>query len=109
LPLFTESTLPPIFHHRNYTLRYIPYPVNDCVAAMKQSPERVQLYLEQVQELLLRNFNVNKSSNDQQFRLQRVVNSTAQQVLDKLGGNSSARVCFRVVDENPAGHVDSIV
>nr|CAB3263513.1 leucine-rich repeat-containing protein 16A-like [Phallusia mammillata] len=69
---------------KNYTLRYMPYPVNDCMGAMKQHPERTQTALAQIQDLLLRNANTNRASNDQQFRLQKVVTSTAQQVLDKV-------------------------
>ena len=53
---------------------------------MKQNPERTQTSLAKIQDLLLRNANLNKGSNDQQFRLQKVVTNTAQQVLDKLSG-----------------------
>lgn len=71
---------------RNFTLRYVPYPVNDVVAAMKHYPERTQGALARIQDLLLRNANANRATNEQQFRLQKVVTNTAQQIVDNLAG-----------------------
>ncbi|XP_039266221.2 F-actin-uncapping protein LRRC16A-like isoform X2 [Styela clava] len=71
---------------KNYTLRYMPYPVIDAVAAMKSQPEKTQASLAKIQDLLLRNANTNKNSNEQQFRLQRAVTTTAQEVLDRVAG-----------------------
>ena len=72
----------------------MPYPVNDVVAAMKHYPERVQSSLSRIQDLLLRNVNVNHASSEQQFRLQKVMTNSAQQVLDKVAGISFFELFF---------------
>jgi len=69
-------------------MRHIPYPVSDAVAAMKSHPERTQSALSRIQDLLLRNADENRGSNEQQFRLQKAVTSTAQTVLDKVAGKA---------------------
>lgn len=91
LPVGIRMTLfhSPALHYvvfRNFTLRYMPYPVNDAVAAMKNQAEKTQSSLAHIQDLLLRNANTNKDTNDQQFRLQRAVACTAQEVLDRVAG-----------------------
>ena len=53
---------------------------------MKSHPDRTQSALSRIQDLLLRNADENRGSNDQQFRLQKAVTSTAQKVLDKMAG-----------------------
>ena len=64
----------------------MPYPINDAIPAMKHYAERVQSSLARIQNLLLRNGSIKSASSEQQFRLQKVVASTAQIVLDRMAG-----------------------
>ncbi|XP_078492242.1 F-actin-uncapping protein LRRC16A-like isoform X2 [Ciona intestinalis] len=94
---------------KNYTLRYMPYPVNDAVIAIKMHPERTQRSLARIQDLLLRNANATGGSNDQQFRLQQVVTNTAQQVLDRVAEKVDDTVnALEILVEDSASN-DSVI
>ncbi|CAK8682443.1 unnamed protein product [Clavelina lepadiformis] len=94
---------------KNFTLRYMPYPVNDAVAAMKGHPERTQNALARIQDLLLRNANSNHAINDQQFRVQSVMTNTAHQVLDKVAEKVDDLVnALDILEADSAGSVSVI-
>ncbi|XP_022235977.1 F-actin-uncapping protein LRRC16A-like isoform X2 [Limulus polyphemus] len=70
---------------KNYTLRYMPCPINDATAAMKIAPEKTENALKRIEELLHRNVSPKKFSNGQAFRLQQgFLLSSTQQMVDRL-------------------------
>ena len=73
------------------------YPIIDAMASMKHYAERVQSSLARIQDLLLRNGSVKSASSEQQFRLQKVVTSTAQIVLDRVAGEFAVLPCEKLI------------
>ncbi|XP_032537846.1 LOW QUALITY PROTEIN: F-actin-uncapping protein LRRC16A [Chiroxiphia lanceolata] len=88
---------------KNYTLRFMPIPMNDASQALKTNPEKTEealakgfLYTTQgrslpKKKLLLRNHETRKYLQEQAYRLQQgIVTSTTQQMID--------RICVKVQD-----------
>ncbi|ESO83066.1 hypothetical protein LOTGIDRAFT_223005, partial [Lottia gigantea] len=70
---------------KNYTLKKMPFPVNDAALAMKSEPARTETALQKIESLLQRNHNPRKFSNDQAYRLQQgFLISSTQQMVDRL-------------------------
>ncbi|XP_077209101.1 F-actin-uncapping protein LRRC16A isoform X1 [Paroedura picta] len=76
---------------KNYTLRFMPIPVNDASQALKTSPEKIEEALQKIENYLLRNHETRKYLQEQAYRLQQgIVTSTTQQMID--------RICVKVQD-----------
>ncbi|XP_038652946.1 F-actin-uncapping protein LRRC16A-like isoform X3 [Scyliorhinus canicula] len=76
---------------KNYTLRFMPIPVNDASQALKANPERTEEALQKIENYLLRNHETRKYLQEQAYRLQQgIVTSTTQQMID--------RMCVKVQD-----------
>ncbi|XP_048363630.1 F-actin-uncapping protein LRRC16A isoform X3 [Sphaerodactylus townsendi] len=76
---------------KNYTLRFMPIPVNDASQALKTSPEKTEEALQKIENYLLRNHETRKYLQEQAYRLQQgIVTSTTQQMID--------RICVKVQD-----------
>ncbi|XP_041375967.1 F-actin-uncapping protein LRRC16A-like isoform X3 [Gigantopelta aegis] len=70
---------------KNFTIRKMPFPVNDAAAAMKVNPERTELALQKIESLLQRNHSPCKIASDQAYRLQQgFLISSTQQMVDRL-------------------------
>ncbi|XP_071505200.1 uncharacterized protein [Diadema antillarum] len=70
---------------RNYTLRHMPIPTVDLMAAVQKQQEKTERAVQRIQELLQRNHSPRKFSNKQAFLLQRgFLYTTAHQMVDKL-------------------------
>ncbi|XP_066939555.1 F-actin-uncapping protein LRRC16A isoform X44 [Macrobrachium rosenbergii] len=69
----------------NYSVKFMPFPVHDCMLCMKTAPERTENLMRRIQDTLFRNVSPMKYSNGQAFRLQQgfLLSSTQQQV-DRL-------------------------
>ncbi|XP_025116030.1 F-actin-uncapping protein LRRC16A-like isoform X17 [Pomacea canaliculata] len=77
---------------KNFTMKRMPFPVNDAAAAMRLQPERTEAALQKVERLLQRNHSPRKFASDQQYRLQQgFLISSTQQMVDRL--------CVQVQDE----------
>ncbi|KAG1660767.1 F-actin-uncapping protein LRRC16A [Nymphon striatum] len=65
---------------KNYTLRFMPFPIHDCALALKTQPERTDSALQKIEQCLHRNVSPKKYSNSQAFRLQQgfLLSSTHQ-------------------------------
>uniref|UniRef100_UPI00398EAC70 F-actin-uncapping protein LRRC16A-like isoform X2 n=1 Tax=Pristiophorus japonicus TaxID=55135 RepID=UPI00398EAC70 len=76
---------------KNYTLRFMPIPVNDASQALKANPEKTEEALQKIENYLLRNHETRKYLQEQAYRLQQgIVTSTTQQMID--------RMCVKVQD-----------
>ncbi|XP_059509362.1 F-actin-uncapping protein LRRC16A-like isoform X5 [Stegostoma tigrinum] len=76
---------------KNYTLRFMPVPVNDASQALKANPEKTEEALQKIENYLLRNHETRKYLQEQAYRLQQgIVTSTTQQMID--------RMCVKVQD-----------
>ncbi|KAM4688470.1 LOW QUALITY PROTEIN: F-actin-uncapping protein LRRC16A [Discoglossus pictus] len=76
---------------KNYTLRFMPIPMNDAAQALKTSPEKTEEALQKIENYLLRNHETRKYLQEQAYRLQQsIVTSTTQQMID--------RICVKVQD-----------
>ncbi|XP_069469745.1 F-actin-uncapping protein LRRC16A [Ambystoma mexicanum] len=76
---------------KNYTLRFMPIPMNDAAQALKTSPEKTEEALQKIENYLLRNHETRKYLQEQAYRLQQgIVTSTTQQMID--------RMCVKVQD-----------
>ncbi|NXP66476.1 CARL1 protein, partial [Chloropsis cyanopogon] len=76
---------------RNYTLRFMPIPMNDASQALKTNPEKTEEALQKIENYLLRNHETRKYLQEQAYRLQQgIVTSTTQQMID--------RICVKVQD-----------
>uniref|UniRef100_A0A8D0L6I1 Capping protein regulator and myosin 1 linker 1 n=1 Tax=Sphenodon punctatus TaxID=8508 RepID=A0A8D0L6I1_SPHPU len=76
---------------KNYTLRFMPIPVNDASQALKTNPEKTEEALQKIENYLLRNHETRKYLQEQAYRLQQgIVTSTTQQMID--------RICVKVQD-----------
>ncbi|XP_072880068.1 F-actin-uncapping protein LRRC16A-like isoform X2 [Hemitrygon akajei] len=76
---------------KNYTLRFMPIPVNDASQALKANPERTEEALQKIENYLLRNHETRRYLQEQAYRLQQgIVTSTTQQMID--------RMCVKVQD-----------
>ncbi|XP_062986530.1 F-actin-uncapping protein LRRC16A isoform X2 [Elgaria multicarinata webbii] len=76
---------------KNYTLRFMPIPVNDASQALKTSPEKTEEALQKIENYLLRNHETRKYLQEQAYRLQQgIVTSTTQQMID--------RICVKIQD-----------
>ncbi|XP_055510316.1 F-actin-uncapping protein LRRC16A-like isoform X2 [Leucoraja erinacea] len=76
---------------KNYTLRFMPIPVNDASQALKANPEKTEEALQKIENYLLRNHETRKYLQEQTYRLQQgIVTSTTQQMID--------RMCVKVQD-----------
>ncbi|XP_029446652.1 F-actin-uncapping protein LRRC16A isoform X1 [Rhinatrema bivittatum] len=76
---------------KNYTLRFMPIPVNDASQALKNNPEKTEEALQKIENYLLRNHETRKYLQEQAYRLQQgIVTSTTQQMID--------RICVKVQD-----------
>ncbi|XP_072051803.1 F-actin-uncapping protein LRRC16A-like [Amphiura filiformis] len=70
---------------RNYTLKYMPTPVNDVSQALRSDANKTQAALQKIQTLLQRNHSPHKFSDDQAFRLQQgFLYTTSHQLVDQL-------------------------
>ncbi|XP_041455233.1 F-actin-uncapping protein LRRC16A-like isoform X2 [Lytechinus variegatus] len=73
---------------RNYTLKRMPIPTTDMMAAMQKNHEKhekTEAAIQKIQECLQRNHSPRKFSNKQAFLLQRgFLYTTAHQMVDKL-------------------------
>ncbi|KAK6185440.1 hypothetical protein SNE40_007675 [Patella caerulea] len=70
---------------KNYTLKKMPFPVNDAAIVMRSQPERTEAALQKIESLLQRNHNPRKFSSDQAYRLQQgFLLSSTQQMVDRL-------------------------
>ncbi|KAK7114213.1 F-actin-uncapping protein LRRC16A-like isoform X3 [Littorina saxatilis] len=70
---------------KNYTLKRMPFPVNDAALAMRTQAERTETALQKVELLLQRNHSPHKFASDQQYRLQQgFLISSTQQMVDRL-------------------------
>ncbi|XP_064611980.1 F-actin-uncapping protein LRRC16A-like isoform X2 [Liolophura sinensis] len=70
---------------KNYTLKKMPVPVNDTVAALKLHPERMETAVQQIEAFLQRNHSPRKFASDQAYRLQQgFLISSTQQLVDRL-------------------------
>ncbi|GAB6032597.1 hypothetical protein CHUAL_011487 [Chamberlinius hualienensis] len=69
----------------NYAVRYMPFPMHDAMVAMKSMPEKTEVALRKIENLLHRNVSPKKYSKGQAFRLQQgFLLSSTQQMVDKL-------------------------
>uniref|UniRef100_A0A182IZP5 Uncharacterized protein n=1 Tax=Anopheles atroparvus TaxID=41427 RepID=A0A182IZP5_ANOAO len=69
----------------NFSVRNMPFPLHDIAPCLKQHPERTDVLMKKMQELLFRNGNGFKRTHGQGFRLQHgFLLSSTHQVLDKL-------------------------
>jgi len=70
----------------NYAMRHIPFPTYDLQPFVKTHPERVDVLVHRMQELLQRNANPHRFRNTAQaFRLtQGFLLSSTQQILDRM-------------------------
>uniref|UniRef100_A0A182S8B8 CARMIL_C domain-containing protein n=1 Tax=Anopheles maculatus TaxID=74869 RepID=A0A182S8B8_9DIPT len=69
----------------NFSVRNMPFPLHDIAPCLKQHPERTDVLMRKMQELLFRNGNGFKRTHGQGFRLQHgFLLSSTHQVLDKL-------------------------
>ncbi|XP_053570791.1 F-actin-uncapping protein LRRC16A isoform X2 [Bombina bombina] len=76
---------------KNYTLRFMPIPMNDAAQALKTNPEKTEEALQKIENYLLRNHETRKYLQEQAYRLQQsIVTSTTQQMID--------RMCVKVQD-----------
>uniref|UniRef100_A0A8C5MQY3 Capping protein regulator and myosin 1 linker 1 n=1 Tax=Leptobrachium leishanense TaxID=445787 RepID=A0A8C5MQY3_9ANUR len=76
---------------KNYTLRFMPIPMNDAAQALKTSPEKTEESLQKIENYLLRNHETRKYLQEQAYRLQQsIVTGTTQQMID--------RICVKVQD-----------
>ncbi|KAM4706086.1 F-actin-uncapping protein LRRC16A isoform 2-T2 [Rhinophrynus dorsalis] len=76
---------------KNYTLRFMPIPMNDAAQALKTNPEKTEEALQKIENYLLRNHETRKYLQEQAYRLQQsIVTSTTQQMID--------RICVKVQD-----------
>nr|XP_013796512.1 PREDICTED: leucine-rich repeat-containing protein 16A isoform X1 [Apteryx mantelli mantelli]XP_013796536.1 PREDICTED: leucine-rich repeat-containing protein 16A isoform X1 [Apteryx mantelli mantelli] len=76
---------------KNYTLRFMPIPMNDASQALKTNPEKTEEALQKIENYLLRNHETRKYLQEQAYRLQQgIVASTTQQMID--------RICVKVQD-----------
>ncbi|KAM8966287.1 F-actin-uncapping protein LRRC16A isoform 2-T2 [Pelodytes ibericus] len=76
---------------KNYTLRFMPIPMNDASQALKTNPEKTEDALQKIENYLLRNHETRKYLQEQAYRLQQsIVTSTTQQMID--------RICVKVQD-----------
>ncbi|XP_062925997.1 F-actin-uncapping protein LRRC16A-like isoform X3 [Mobula hypostoma] len=76
---------------KNYTLRFMPIPVNDASQALKANPEKTEEALQKIENYLLRNHETRRYLQEQAYRLQQgIVTSTTQQMID--------RMCVKVQD-----------
>ncbi|XP_072008518.1 F-actin-uncapping protein LRRC16A isoform X2 [Engystomops pustulosus] len=76
---------------KNYTLRFMPIPINDASQALKTNPERTEEALQKIENYLLRNHETRKYLQEQAYRLQQsIVTSTTQHMID--------RICVKVQD-----------
>ncbi|XP_019379392.1 PREDICTED: F-actin-uncapping protein LRRC16A isoform X3 [Gavialis gangeticus] len=76
---------------KNYTLRFMPIPMNDASQALKTNPEKTEDALRKIENYLLRNHETRKYLQEQAYRLQQgIVTSTTQQMID--------RICVKVQD-----------
>ncbi|XP_041422275.1 F-actin-uncapping protein LRRC16A isoform X4 [Xenopus laevis] len=76
---------------KNYTLRFMPIPMNDASQALKTNPEKTEEALQKIENHLLRNHETRKYLQEQAYRLQQsIVTSTTQQMID--------RICVKVQD-----------
>ncbi|XP_042317378.1 F-actin-uncapping protein LRRC16A isoform X2 [Sceloporus undulatus] len=76
---------------KNYTIRFMPIPVNDASQALKTNPEKTEEALQKIENYLLRNHETRKYLQEQAYRLQQgIVTSTTQQMID--------RICVKVQD-----------
>ncbi|XP_069769549.1 F-actin-uncapping protein LRRC16A-like isoform X3 [Narcine bancroftii] len=76
---------------KNFTLRFMPIPVNDASQALKANPEKTEEALQKIENYLLRNHETRKYLQEQAYRLQQgIVTSTTQQMID--------RMCVKVQD-----------
>ncbi|XP_043923009.1 F-actin-uncapping protein LRRC16A isoform X2 [Protopterus annectens] len=76
---------------KNYTLRFMPIPINDASQALKTNPEKTEEALQKIENYLLRNHETRKFLQEQAYRLQQgIITSTTQQMID--------RMCVKVQD-----------
>ncbi|XP_069814012.1 F-actin-uncapping protein LRRC16A [Dendropsophus ebraccatus] len=76
---------------KNYTLRFMPIPINDASQALKTNPEKTEEALQKIENYLLRNHETRKYLQEQAYRLQQsIVTSTTQHMID--------RICVKVQD-----------
>ncbi|XP_038121444.1 F-actin-uncapping protein LRRC16A isoform X2 [Culex quinquefasciatus] len=69
----------------NYSMRNIPFPLFDVAACLKQHPDRTDILMRKMQDILLRNGSGLQRGNGQGFRLQHgFLLSSTHQIMDKL-------------------------
>ncbi|XP_011304218.1 leucine-rich repeat-containing protein 16A isoform X1 [Fopius arisanus] len=70
---------------KNFSVRYMPFPIYDLQPCMKTSAERAEHLAKKLQDMLQRNVTPCKYSHGQAFRLQQgFLLSSTQQVVDRL-------------------------
>ncbi|TRY74733.1 hypothetical protein TCAL_01606 [Tigriopus californicus] len=96
----------------NFALRHIPFPTYDLQPFIKTHPERVDVLVHRMQELLHRNSNPHKFRNTAQaFRLtQGFLLSSTQQVLDRVAAQTqdSVEACKKVTSGHGLDHKSQI-
>ncbi|XP_034064505.1 F-actin-uncapping protein LRRC16A-like isoform X3 [Gymnodraco acuticeps] len=76
---------------KNFTIRFMPIPINDASQALKASPEKTEDALLKIESYLYRNHETRKYLQEQAYRLQQgIVTTTTQQMID--------RICVKVQD-----------
>ncbi|UYV80446.1 crml-1 [Cordylochernes scorpioides] len=70
---------------KNFSLRYMPWPILDATAAMKVAPDRTEMAFRKIDHFLHRNVSPKKYSNTQALRLQQgFLLGPTHQMVDRL-------------------------
>ncbi|XP_073787400.1 F-actin-uncapping protein LRRC16A isoform X2 [Danio rerio] len=77
---------------KNYTIRFMPVPITDAAQALKNSPEKTEDALMKMEQYLLRNHESRRYLQDQAFRLQQGLSTSATQQM-------MGQVCVQVQDQ----------
>ncbi|XP_061680271.1 F-actin-uncapping protein LRRC16A-like isoform X2 [Syngnathoides biaculeatus] len=69
----------------NFTIRFMPVPITDAAQALKTNPEKTEDALMKIEHFLLRNHETRKYLQEQAYRLQQgIVTSATQQLMDTM-------------------------
>ncbi|XP_055620495.1 F-actin-uncapping protein LRRC16A isoform X3 [Toxorhynchites rutilus septentrionalis] len=80
----------------NFSMKNIPFPVFDISPCLKQHPDRTDMLMRKMQELLFRNGSGLRRTNEQGFRLQHgFLLSSTHQILDKLVAETQESMSMR--------------
>ncbi|XP_056335356.1 F-actin-uncapping protein LRRC16A [Danio aesculapii] len=77
---------------KNYTIRFMPVPITDAAQALKNNPEKTEDALMKMEQYLLRNHESRRYLQDQAFRLQQGLSTSATQQM-------MGQVCVQVQDQ----------